>query len=157
MRNARLDEAQAGIKIAGRSINNLRYAGDTTLIAESKEELKSFLMKLKEESEKAGLKLNIKKTKITAPGPITSWQTDAETMETVRDFTFWGSKITAGGDCSHKSKRRLLLERKAMINLDIILKSRDSTLPTKVHLVETMIFPVVTYRCESWTIKKAEC
>ena len=156
MRNARLDEAQAGIKIAGRSINNLRYAGDTTLIAESKEELKSFLMKLKEESEKAGLKLNIQKTKITASGPITSWQTDAETMETVRDFTFWGSKITAGGDCSHKSKRRLLLERKAMINLDIILKSRDSTLPTKVHLVETMIFLVVTYRCESWTIKKAE-
>ena len=156
MRNARLDEAQGGIKIAGRNINNLRYAGDTTLIAESKEELKSFLMKLKEDSEKAGLKLNIQKTKITASGPITSWQTDAETMETVRDFTFWGSKITAGGDCSHKSKRRLLLERKAMINLDIILKSRDSTLPTKVHLVETMIFLVVTYRCESWTIKKAE-
>ena len=157
MRNAGLDEAQAGIKIAGRNINNLRYADTTSLMAESKEELKSLLMKVKEESEKAGLKLNIQKTKIMASGPITSWQTDGETMETVTDFIFLGSKITADGVCSHEIKRRLLLGRKAMTNIDSILKSRDITLPTKVHLVKAVLFPVVMYGCESWTIKKAEC
>ena len=156
MRNARLDEAQAGIKIAWRNISNLRYADDTTLMTESEEELKSFLMKVKEESEKAGLKLNIQKMKIMASGPITSWQIDGETMETVRDFIFSGSQITAEGDCSHEIKRHLLLGRKAMTNLDSILKSRDTTLPTKVHLVKAMDFPVVMYGCESWTVKKAE-
>ena len=156
MRNAGLDEAQAGIKIAGRSINNLRYADDTTLMAESKEELKSLLMKVKEESERVGLKLNIQKTKIMASGPITSWQTDSETMETVTDY-FLGSKITADGDCSHEIKRRLLLGRKAMTNLDSIVKSSDTTLPTKARLVKAMVFPVVTYGCQSWTVKKAEC
>ena len=156
MRNAGLEEAQAGIKIAGRNINHLRYADDTTLMAESEEELKSLLMKVKEESEKVGLKLNIQKTKIMASGPITSWQTDVETMETVTDFLFGSSKITADGDCSHEIKRRLLLERKGMTNLDSILKSRYITLLTKVHLVKTMDFPVVMYGCESWTIKKAE-
>ena len=140
MRNAGLDEAQAGIKIAGRNINNLRYADDTTLMAESEEELKSILMKVKEESEKVGLKLNIKKTKIMASGPITSWQIDGETVETVADFIFWGSNITADGDCSHEIKRCLLLGRKVMNNLDSILKSRDITLPTKVHLVKAMVF-----------------
>ena len=150
MRNARLEETQAGIKIAGRNINNLRYADDTTLMAESEEELKSLLMKVKEESEKVGLKLNIQKTKIMAFGPITSWQIDVETVETVSDFIFMGSKITADGDCSHEIKRRLLLGRKVMTNLDSILKSRDITLPTKVHLVKAMIFPVVMYGCESW-------
>ena len=149
MRNAGLEEAQAGIKIAGRNINNLRYADDTTLKAESKEELKSLLMKVKEESEKVGLKLNIQKTMIVASSPITSWQIDGETMETVADFIFGGSIITADGDCSHEIKRRLLLERKVMTNLDSILKSRDITLPTKVHLVKAMIFPVVMYGCES--------
>ena len=153
MRNASMDEEQAGIKIAGRNINNLRYADDTTLMAESKEELKSFLMKVKEESEKDGLKLNIQKTKILASGPITSWEIDGET---VADFIFQGSKITADGDCSHVIKRRLLLGRKAMTNLDSILKSRDITLPTKVRLVKAMVFPVVMYGYESWTIKKAE-
>ena len=157
MRNAGMDEAQAGIKIAGRNINNLRYADDTTLMAESEEELKSLLMKLKEESEKVGLKLNIQKTKIMAYGPITSWEIDGETMEIVTDFTFLGSKITADGDCSHEIKRCLLLGRKVMTNLDSILKSRDIILPTKVHLVKAMVFPVVMYGCESWTIKKAEC
>ena len=157
MRNAGLDEAQAGIKIARRNINNLRYADDTTLMAESEEELKNLLMKVKEENEKVGLKLNIQKTKIMVSGPITSWQIDGETMETVRDFIFEGSKITAYGDCSHEIKRCLLLGRKAMTNLDSILKSRNITLPTKVPLVKTMIFPVVMYACESWTIKKAEC
>ena len=156
MRNAGLDEAQAGIKIAGRSINNLRYADDTTLMAENEEELKSLLMKVKEKSEIADLKLNIQKTKIMASGPITSWQIDGETMETVRDFMFWGSKITADGDCSHESKRHFLLGRKAKTNLDSILKSRDITLLTKVHIVKAMVFPVVMYRYESWTIKKAE-
>ena len=156
MWNADLDEAQAGIKIAGININNLRYEDDTTLMVESKEELKSLLMKVKEESEKAGLKLNVQKTKIMASGPITSWQIDGETMQTVRDFNFLGSKITADGDCSHEIKRRLLLGRKAMINLDSILKSRDVTLPTKVHLVKAMVFPVVMYGCENWTIKKGE-
>ena len=155
MRNAGLQEAQAEIKIAGENINNLRYADDTTLMAESKEGLKSFLMKVKEESEKVGLKLNIQKTKITASGPITSWQIDRETVETVSDFIFGGSKITADGDCSHEIKRRLLLGRKVMTNLDCIFKSRGITLPTKVHLVKAMVFPVVMYRCESWTIKKA--
>ena len=155
MRNAGLEEAQAGIKIAGRNINNLRHADDTTLMAESEEELKSLLMK--EESEKVGLKLNIQKTKIMAPGPITSWQIDGETVETVSDFTFLGSKITADGDCSHEIKRHLLLERRVMTNLDSILKSRDIILPTKVRLVKAMVFPVVMYRCESCTIKKAEC
>ena len=155
--NARLDEAQAGIKIARRNINNLQYADDTTLMAESEEELKSLLMKVKEKSEKTGLKLNIQKTKIMALGPITSWQIDGETMETVTDFIFLGSKIMAYGDCSPEIKRRLLLERNAMTNLDCILKSRDITLPTKVCLVKAMVFPVVMYRCESWTIKKAEC
>ena len=154
MRNAGLDEAQAGIKIVGKTINNLRYADDTILMAESKEELKSLLTKVKEENEKSGLKLNIQKTKIMASGPITSWQTD---METVRDFILWGSKITADGDCSHEIKRRLLLGRKAMTNLDSILKSRDITVPTKVHLVKAMVFPMIMYGCESWTIKKAEC
>ena len=156
MRDAGLEEAQAGIKIAGRSINNLRYADDTTLMAESEEELKSLLMKVKEESEKVGLKLNIQKTKIMASGPITSWEIDGETMETVNDFILGGSKITADGDCSHEIKRRLLLGRKVMTNLEIILKSRDITLQTKVHLVKAMVFPVVVYECESWTIKKAE-
>ena len=140
-----------------RNINNLRYADDTALMAESEEELKSFLMKVKEESEKAGLKLNIQKTKIMASGLITSWQIDGETVGTVSDFIFWGSKITADGDCSHEIKRRSLLGRKVMTNLDSILKSRDIILPTKVHLVKAMVFPVVMYGCESWTIKKAEC
>ena len=156
MRNARLDEAQAGIKIARRNINNLRYADDITLMAESEEELKSLVMKMKEESEKVGLKLNIQTTKIMASGPITSWQIDGETMETVTDCMFLGSKITADGDCSHKIKRCLLLGRKVMTNLDSILKNRDITLPTKVYLVKAMVFPIVMYGCESWTIKKAE-
>ena len=156
MRNAGLDEAQAGIKISRRNINNLRYADDTTLMAES-EELKSLLMKVKEASEKVGLKLNIQKTKIMARGLITSWQIDGETMETVTDFIFLGSKITAYGDCSHEIKRHLLLGRKVMTNLDSILKSRGITLLKKVHLVKAMVFPVVIYECESWTIKKAEC
>ena len=147
MRNAGLEEAQAGIKIAGRNINNLRYTDDTTLMAES-EELKSLLMKVKKESEKAGLKLNIRRTKIMVSGPITSWQIDGETMETVADFTFLGSKITADGKCSHEIKRHLLLGRKVMANLDSILKSRDSTLPTKVRLVKAMVFPVVMFGCE---------
>ena len=155
MRNAGLEEAQAGIKIAGRNISHLRYADDTTLMAES-EELKSLSMKVKEESEKIVLKLNIQKTKIMASGPITSWQTDGETVETVADFILGGSKITAGGDCSHEIKRRLLLGRKVMTNLESILKSRDITLPIKVHLVKSMVFPVVMYGCESWTVKKAE-
>ena len=156
MRNAQLEEAYTGIKIAGRNINNLRYADDMTLMAESKEELKSLLMKVKEESEKVGLKLNIQKTKITASGPITSWEIDGETVETVSDFIVWGSKITADDDCSHEIKRLLLLGRKVMTNLYSIFKSRDITLPTKVHLVKAMVFPVVTYGCESWTVKKAE-
>ena len=156
MRNAGLDEAQAGIKIAGRNINNLRYADDTTLMAESEEDLKSLLMKVKEDSEKVGLKLNIQKTEIMASGPITSWEIDGETVETVTDFIFLGSKITADGDCSYEIKRCLLLGRKAMTNIDRILKSRDITLPAKVHLVKAMVFPVVMYVCESWTIKKAE-
>ena len=151
-----LDEAQAGIKIAGRNINNLRYADDTTLMAESKEKLRSLLMKVKEESEKVGLKPNIQKTKIMASGPITLWQIDGETVKTVDDLIFLGSKITADGDCSHKIKRRLLLGRKVMTNLDSILKSRGITLPTKVSLVKATVFPVVIYGCESWTIKKAE-
>ena len=152
MRNAKLEEAKAGIKIARRNINNVRYADDTTLMAESEEELKSLLMKVKEESEKVGLKLNIQKTKIMASGPITSWQTDGKTVQTVAGFIFLGSKITADGDCSHGIKRRLLLGRKAMTNLDSILKSRDTTLPTKVRLFKAMAFPVVMYGCESWTI-----
>ena len=156
MRNAGLDEAQAGIKIAGRNINNLRYVDDTTIIAERKKELKSLLVKLKETSGKVGLKLNIQKTKIMASGPITSWQRDGGTMETVRDFIFLGSKITANGDRSHEIKRRLLLGRKAMTNLASILKSRDITLSTKVHLIKAIIFPVVMYGCDSWTIKIAE-
>ena len=156
MRNAGLEEAEAGIKIAGRNINNLRYADDTTLMAESEGELKSLLMKVKEESEKVGLKLNIQKTKIMASGPIISWQIHGETMEAVTDFILGGSKITADGDCSHEIKRRLLLGRKIMTNLDSMLQSRDVTLPTKVHLVKAMVFPVVMYGCESWTIKKAE-
>ena len=156
MRNAGLDEAQAGIKIAGRNINNLRYADDTTLMAESEEELKSLLMKVKEKSEKVGLKFNIQKTKIMASCPITSWQIDGETVGTVADFILGGSKITADDDCSHEIKRCLLLGRKVMINLDSIVKSGDITLPTKVHLVKTMVFPVVMYGCERWTIKKAE-
>ena len=155
MRNAGLEETQAGIKIAGRNINHLRYADDTTLMAES-EELKSLSMKVKEESEKVGLKLNIQKTKIMASGPITSWEIDGETVETMADFTFLGSKITADGNCSHEIKRRLLLGRKVMTNIDSILKNRDITLPTKVRLVKAMIFPVVMYGCESWTVKKAE-
>ena len=156
MRNAGLEEAQAGIKIAGRNINNLRYADNITLMAESEEELKSLLMKLKEESGKVGLKLNIQKTKITASGPITSWQIDGETMETEIDFIFLGSKIIADGDCSHEIKRCLLFGRKVMTNLVSILKSRDITLPTKVCLVKAVVFPVVMNGCESWTIKKAE-
>ena len=151
-RNAGLDEAQAGIKIARRNINNLRYADDTTLMAESEEQLKSLLMKVKEESEKVGLKLNIQKIKIMASGPITSWQIDGETMETVADFSFLGSKITANGDCSHEIKRCLLLGRKAMTNLDSILKSRDITLSSKIHLVKAMVFPVVAYGCKGWTV-----
>ena len=157
MRITGLEEAQAGIKIAGRNINNLRDADDTTLMAESEEELKSLLMKVKEESGKVGLKLNNHKTKIIASGPITSWQIGGEPVETVADFIFWGSKITSDGDCSHEIKRHLLLGRKVMTNLDSILKSRDITLSTKVHLVEAMVFPVVMYGCESWTVKKAEC
>ena len=157
MRNAGLEEAQAGIKIARRNINNLRYADDTTLTAESEEELKSLLMKVKEDSEKVGLKLSIQKTKIMASGPIMLWQIDGKTVETVADFIFLGSKITADGDCSHEIKRRLLLGRKVMTNQGSILKSRDITLPTKVHLVKAMVFPVVMYGCESWTVKKAEC
>ena len=156
MINAGLEEAQAGIKIAGRNINNLRYADGTTLMAESEEELKSLLMKVKEESGEVGLKLNIQKTKIMASGPITSWQIDGKTMETVTDFIFLGSKITADGDCSHEIKRCLLLGRKTMTNPDSIFKSTDITLPTKVHLVKAMVFPVVMYGCESWTVKKAE-
>ena len=156
MRNAGLDETQAGIEIAGRNINKLRYADDTTLMAESEEELKSLLMKVKEESEQVGLKLNIQKTKIMASGPITSWEIDGETIETVSDFIFLGSKITADGNCSHEIKRRLLLGKKIMTNLDSIFKSRDITLPTKVCLIKVMVFPVVMYGCESWTIRKAE-
>ena len=156
MRNAGLEEAQAGIKVAGRNINNLRYADDTTLMAESEEELKSLLMKVKQESEKVGLKLNIQKMKIMASGPITSWEIDGETLQTVADFIFLGSKITADGDCSHEMKRHILLGRKVMTHLDSILKSRDITLSTNVHLVKAMVFPVVTYGCEGWTIKKAE-
>ena len=155
MRNAGLDEAQAGIKIVGRNINNLRYADDTTLMAESKEELKSLLMEVKEESEKVGLKLNIQKRNVMTSGPITSWQIDGETVETVTEFILGGSKITADGDCSHEIKRHLLLGRKVMSNLDSMLKSRDITLPTKVHLDKAMVFPVVISGCESWTIKKA--
>ena len=155
-RNVRLDEALAGLKIARRNINNLRYTDDTTLMAESKEELKSLLMKVKEESEKADLKLNIQKTKIMESGPITSWQIDGETMETVTDFIILGSKITADGDYNHKIKRCLLLGRKAMTNLDSILKSRDVSLPTKIGIVQAMFFLVVMYGCESWTIKKAK-
>ena len=157
MQNAGMDEAQAGIKISGRNINNLRCVYDTTLIAESEEELKSLLMKVKEESEKASLKLNIQKTKIMASGPIASWQIDGETMETVKDFILRASKITAHGDCSHEVKRHLLLGRKSITNLGSILKITDTTLPTKVCLVKAMVFPVVMYECESWTIKKAEC
>ena len=162
MRNAGLGEAQARIKIAGRNINNLRYADDITLMAESEEELKSLLMKVKEESEKVGLKLNIQKTKIMASedqasGPITSWEIDGETVETVSDFILGGSRITADGHCSHEIKRHLLLGRKVMTNLDSILKSRNITLPTEVHLVKAMVFPVVMYGCESWTVEKAEC
>ena len=157
MRNAGLEDAQAGIKITGRNINNLRYADDTTLMAESEEELNSLLMKVKEESEKVGLKLNIQKINIMASGPITSWQIDEETLETVTDFILGGSKITADGDCSNEIKRRLLLGRKVMTNLDSIFKSRDITLPTKVRLVKAMVFPVVMYGCESWTVKKPEC
>ena len=157
MRNTGLDEAQAGIKIAGRNINNLRYVDDTTHIAESEEELKSLLIKVKEDSEKVGLKFNIQKTKIMASSPITSWQIDGETAETVVDFIFLCSKITADGDCSHEVKRHLLLGRKVMTNLDSILKSRDITLSTKVHLVKAMAFPGDMYGCESWTRKKAEC
>ena len=156
MRNTGLEEAQAGIKIAGRNINNLRYADDTTLMAESEEEIKSLLMKVKEESEKVCLKLNIQKTKIMASGPITSWEIDGETVETVADFIFLDSKITADGDCSHEIKKRLLLGRKVMTNLDSILKSKDVTLSTKVLLVKATVFPVVIYGCESWTRKKVE-
>ena len=156
MRNSGLEEAQAGIKISRRNINNLRYADDTTLMAESEEGLKSLGMKVKEESEKVGLNLNIQKTKIMSSGPITSYQIDGKTVETVADFIFLGSKITADDDCSHEIKRPLLFGRKVMTNLDSIFKSRDITLPTKVHLVKAMIFPVVMYGCESWTIKKVE-
>ena len=156
MRNAGLDEAQSGIKISGRNVNNLRYADDTTLMEESEEELNCLLIKVNVKSEKAGLKLNIQKIKTMASGPITSWQIDGETMETMTDFIFLGSKVTADGDCSRQIKRHLFLGRKAMTNLDSILKSRDITLPTKVHLVKAMVFPVVMYGCESWTIK-AEC
>ena len=154
MRNTGLDEAQAGVKIARRNINNFRYADDTTLTTESEEELKSLLMKVKEESEKVGLKFNIQKTTKMASGPITSWEIDGETVETVADFIFWGSKITADGDCSHEIKRHLLLGRKVMTDLDSILKNRDITLSTKVHLVKAIVFLVVMYRCESWTIRK---
>ena len=157
MRNTGLEEAQAGIKIARKNISNLRYTDNTTLMAKSEEELKSLLMKVKEESEKAALKFNIQQTKIMASGPITSCQIDGETMERVTDFIFLGSKITAGGDCSHEIKRYQLLGRKAMPNLDSILKSRDITLLTKVHLVKAMVFPIVKYGCDSWTIKNAEC
>ena len=157
MRNAGLDEAQAGIKIAGRNINNLQYADDTTLMAESEEELKSLLMKVKDESEKVGLKLSVQKTKIMASGSITSREIDRATVETVSDFIILGSKITADGDCSHEIKRHLLLGRKVMTNLDSILKSRAITLPTKACLVKAMVFPVVMYGCQSWTVKKAEC
>ena len=156
MRNAGLEETQAGIKTAGKNINNLRYADDTTLMAESEEELKSLLMKVKEETEKVGLKLNIQKMKIMASGPITSWEIDGETVETVSDFISLGSKITADGDCSHEIKRRLLLGRKVMTNLDSIFKIRGITLPTKLRLVKAMVFPVALYVCESWTVKKAE-
>ena len=156
MRNARLEETQAEIKIAGRNINNLRYADDTTLMAESEEKLKNLLMKVKVESEKVGLKLNIQKTKNMVSGPITPWEIDGETVETVSDFIFLGSKVTADGDCSHEIKRRLLFGRKVLTNLDSILKSRDITLPTTVRLVKAMVFPVVIYVCESWTVKKAE-
>ena len=156
MRNSGLEEAQAGIKIAGRNIDNLRYADDTTFMAESEEELKNLLMKAKEESGKVGLKLRIQKMKIMASGPITSWQIDGETVETVADFIFLNSKITADGDCSHEIKRHLLLGKKAMTNLDSILKSRDITLPTKISIVKAMVFPVVTYKCENWTIMKSE-
>ena len=157
MRNVGLDEAQAGIKIARRNINNLRYADDNTLTAESKEELKSLLVKVKEESKKVGLKINIQETKIMSSSPITSWQINGKTMETVTDFIFLGSEITADDDYSHEIKRCLLLGRKAMMNLDSILKSRDITLPTKVYLVKAMVFSVFMYGCENWTIKKAEC
>ena len=156
MRNAGLEKAQAGIKTAGRNINNFRYADDTNLMEESEEELKRLLVKVKEESEKVGLKLNIQKTKIMASGPITSWEIDGETVETVSDCIFLGSKITADGDCSHEIKICLLLRRKVMTNLDSILKSRDTPLATKVHLVKAMVFPVVIYGCESWIVKKAE-
>ena len=156
MRNAGLEEGQAGIKTAGRNINSLRYADDTTRMAESEEELKSLLMKVKEENAKVGLNLNIQKMKIMASGPITSWEIDGETVEIVLDFIFGGSKVTADGDCSHEIKRRLLLGRKVMTNLDSIFKSRDITLPIKVRLVKAMVFPVVMYGCESWTVKKAE-
>ena len=156
MRNAGLEETQAEIKIAGRNINNLRYADDTTVMAESEEELKSLLMKVKEESEKVGLKLNIQKTKVMASGPITSWEIDGETVETVSDFIFGGSRITADDDCSHEIKRRLLLGRKVLSNLDCIFKSRDVTLLTKVRLVKAMVLPAVICGCESWTVKKAE-
>ena len=157
MRNTGLEETQAGIQIARRNINNLRYADDTTLMAESEEELKWLLMKVKEESEKVGLKLNIQTMKIMASGPITPWEIDGETVETVSDFILGGSKITADGDCSHEIKSRLLLGRKVMTNLDSVLKSRDITFPTKVRLVKAMVFPVVMYGCKSWTGKKAEC
>ena len=157
MRNAGLEEIQAGIMVARRNVNNPRYTDGTILMAESEEELISLLMKVKVESEKVGLKLNIQKNKIMASGPITSWEIDGETGETVSDFSFWGSKISADGDCSHEIKRCLLLGRKVMYNLDSIFKSRDITLPTKVRLVKAMVFPVVMYGCESWTIKKAEC
>ena len=157
MTNTGLEEAQAGIKIAGRNINNFRYTDDTTIMAESEEEVKSLLMKVKEESEKVGLKLNIQKTEIMASGPITSWQINGETVETVADFIFLGSTITADGDCSHEIKRHLVLGRKVMTKLDGILQNRDITLPTKVHLVKARVFPVVMYGCESWTIKKSEC
>ena len=156
MRNAGLQEAQDGIKVAGRNINNLRYADDTTLMAESEEELRSLLMNVKKESEKVLSKFNFLKAKIMASGPITSWEIDGETVETMSDFIFWGSKVTADGDCSHETKRHLLLGRKVMTNLDSILKNRDITLPTKVHLVKAMVFPVVMYGCESWTVKKSE-
>ena len=156
MRNTGLEETQAGIKIAGRNINNLRYADDTTTLMAESEELKSLLMKVKGESKKVGLNLNIQKTKIMASGPITPWEIDGETVEIVSDFIFWGSKITADGDCSHEIKRRLLLGRNVMTNPESIFKSRDITLPTKVCLVKTMVFPVVMHGCESWTVKKAE-
>ena len=157
MRNAGVEEAQAGIKISRRNINNLRYADDTTLMAESEEELKSLLMKVKMESEKVNLKLNIQKTKIMASGPITSWEIDGETVETVSDFVIWGSKITEDGDCSHEIKRCLFLGKKVMTNLDSIVKSKDISLSTKVSLVKAVVFPLVRYGCESWTVKKAEC